>query len=155
MPSCCLQVTLPIGACFSHANCRAAALVYPIAGRLRCGSARIFARWSCETAGPADTVSRRHIEKSGTYVVSAEERALSCPKLTGSMQIIMSRLKDSPNRPKVTSTTTTMQAAAKPFFGGGSNLDVDEENRQSRARLKAYNDLLAEKKCKTLDIAGF
>lgn len=95
------------------------------------------------------------IEKSGTYIVSAEERALSCPKLTGSMQIIMSRLKDSPNRPKVTSTTTTMQAAAKPFFGGGSNLDVDEENRQSRARLKAYNDLLAEKKCKTLDIAGF
>lgn len=94
------------------------------------------------------------VDKGGSYVVTAEERALSCQKLTGSMQVIISRLKDSANRPRPSATTTTVQAVATPIFGGGANLDVDVEIRQSRARLKAYNDLLAEKKCKTLDISG-
>lgn len=94
------------------------------------------------------------VDKSGRYVVSNEERALSCPKLTGSMHVMISRLKDSANRPRAGTATTTMQTAAKPFSGGGANLDVDVEIQQARARLKAYNDLLAEKKCKTLDIAG-
>lgn len=94
------------------------------------------------------------VDKSGRYVVSAEERNLTCPKLTGSMQVMMSRLKDSPNRPRASTTTSTMQAMTRPFSGGGADLDVDAEIQQTRARLKAYNDLLAEKKCKTLDIAG-
>jgi hypothetical protein len=94
------------------------------------------------------------VDKGGTYVVTAEERALSCQKLTGSMQVIMSRLKDSANRPRPSTSTTTMQTLSKPFSGGGANLDVDVEIQQSRARLKAYNELLAEKKCKTLDISG-
>ncbi len=94
------------------------------------------------------------VDKSGRYVVSNEERALSCPKLTGSMHVMMSRLKDSANRPRASAATSTMQTAVKPLSGGGANLDVDVEIQQARARLKAYNDLLAEKKCKTLDISG-
>lgn len=94
------------------------------------------------------------VDKAGHYAVTADERALSCSKLTGSMQVVMSRLKDSGNVPKPSSATTSMQAIAKPFIGGGTNLDTAEEMKQARARLKAYNELLAEKKCKTLDIGG-
>ena len=94
------------------------------------------------------------MDASGRYVVSAEERALTCPKLTGSMQVVMSRLKDSANRPRPSATTTTMQALSQPFQGQGANLDVDDEIKQARARLKAYNELLAEKQCKTVDISG-
>lgn len=91
---------------------------------------------------------------SGTYVVSSEERALTCSKLTGSMQVIMSRLHDSASRPRPGAATTTLQSMSKPLVGKGANLDVDDEIGQARARLKAYNELLAEKKCKTLDISN-
>jgi len=94
------------------------------------------------------------MSQSGRYIVSDEERELSCGKLTGSMHVIMSRLKDSANRPRPGVVTETMQAATKPFLGKGANLDVDEEIKQARARLAAYNELLADKKCKTLDISG-
>lgn len=94
------------------------------------------------------------VSATGRYVVSEDERALSCGKLTGSMQVILSRLKDSPNRPRPSSLSTGMQAAAKPFVGKGANLNVDDEVKQARARLIAYNDLLTEKKCTTVDISG-
>lgn len=94
------------------------------------------------------------VDKSGRYIVTAEERALTCPKITGSMHVMLSRLKDTANRPRAGGATATMQTVAKPFTGSGANLDVDVEVQQARARLKAYNDLLAEKKCKTVDIAG-
>ena len=94
------------------------------------------------------------VSASGRYVVSDDERALSCGKLTGSMQVIMSRLKDSPNRPRSSELTKGMQSVAQPFAGKGADLDVDTEVKQARARLAAYNDLLAEKKCVTLDISG-
>jgi len=94
------------------------------------------------------------VDHKGHYQVSEEERALTCPKLTGSMQIIMERLKDSPNTPRASLATQSMQTVSKPFAGDGANLDVDQEVGLARARLHAYNDLLAEKKCKTLDING-
>ena len=94
------------------------------------------------------------VDKTGRYVVTADERALSCGKLTGSMQIMMSRLKDSANRPRPGGVTTALQSLSKPLTGPGANLNVDDEMAQVRARLKGYNDLLAEKKCKTLDISG-
>ena len=94
------------------------------------------------------------MSQSGRYVVSDEERELSCGKLTGSMHVIKSRLKDSANRPRPGMVAETMQAATKPFLGKGANLDVDDEIKQARARLVAYNELLAEKTCKTLDISG-
>jgi hypothetical protein len=94
------------------------------------------------------------VDAKGVYVASDDERALSCGKLTGSMHVVMSRLKDSGNRPRAGALTTGIQAVAKPFAGQGANLDIDEENKQARARLKAYNELLAEKKCKTVDISG-
>ena len=67
---------------------------------------------------------------------------------------MISRLKDSAHRPRAGVLTKGMQAAAQPFSGQGANLDVDDEIKQARARLKAYNALLTEKQCKTVDISG-
>lgn len=94
------------------------------------------------------------VNDKGRYIVSADEKALSCGKLTGSMQVVISRLKDSANRPRAGVLTKGIQAATQPFGGGGANLDVDDEIKQARARLKAYNELLVEKECKTVDISG-
>jgi hypothetical protein len=94
------------------------------------------------------------MDEKGRYVVSDDERALSCGKLTGSMHVVISRLKDSGNRPRPGALTTGFQAVAKPFAGQGANLDVDDEVKQARARLKAYNELLVEKQCKTVDVTG-
>ena len=94
------------------------------------------------------------VDRTGHYQVSAEERALSCAKLTGSMEIIMERLQDAPNIPRASAVANGMQTAAEPFVGQGARLDVDEEVAFARARLRAYNDLLGEKKCKMLDISG-
>jgi hypothetical protein len=94
------------------------------------------------------------VDAKGLYVVSEDERALSCGKLAGSMHVVMSRLKDSGNRPRAGALTTAMQAVAKPLAGKGANLDVDDEIKQARARLKAYNELLAAKQCKTVDVSG-
>jgi hypothetical protein len=94
------------------------------------------------------------VDAKGRYVVSEDERALSCGKLTGSMHVVMSRLKDTGNRPRAGMLTKGLQAVAKPFAGQGANLDVDEEVKQARARLKAYNELLTEKQCKTVDVSG-
>ena len=93
------------------------------------------------------------MDPTGRYVVSTEERALTCGKLTGSMQVIMTRLKDSASRPRPSAATTTLQTLSTPLYGKGADLDVDDEIKQARGRLKAYNELLAEKKCKTLDIS--
>jgi hypothetical protein len=95
-----------------------------------------------------------HLDDKGVYAVSDAERGLSCSKLTGSMQITISRIKDSGDRPRPGALTMGMQVVETPFTGQGANLDVDEELKFARARLKAYNGLLAEKKCQTLDIAG-
>jgi hypothetical protein len=94
------------------------------------------------------------LDAKGRYVASADERALTCGKLTGSMQVMLSRLKDNANRPRAGALTTGIQSAIKPFAGPGANLDIDDETKQTRARLNAYNQLLTEKQCKTVDISG-
>jgi hypothetical protein len=94
------------------------------------------------------------VDEKGRYQVTEDERALSCGKLTGSMQVMISRLKDSANRPRPSILSTGIQAVTKPLMGPGADLDVDTEIKQARARLKAYNELLAEKQCKQVDIAS-
>jgi hypothetical protein len=94
------------------------------------------------------------MDEKGRYAVSEDERALSCGKLAGSMHVVMSRLKDSANKPRPGVLTNAMQAVSKPLAGPGANLDVDDEVKQARARLNAYNALLVEKKCKPVDISG-
>lgn len=92
------------------------------------------------------------VASSGTYVPSAAETALDCRKLNGSMQIIVARLKDHHNRPKPSAAAAMAQGAVAAVKGRRNVMDLDAELQRERARLVAYNTLLAEKKCPTMDI---
>lgn len=90
---------------------------------------------------------------NGRYVPSADEKKLDCRKLTGSMQVMVSRIKDAPNRARPSGAAAAIQGAAAPILGGSTiGSDFDGELARERARLDAYNALLAEKKCKTMDV---
>jgi hypothetical protein len=90
---------------------------------------------------------------NGRYEPSADEKKLDCRKLTGSMQVMVSRIKDAPNRARPSGAAAAIQGAAAPILGGSTvGSDFEGELARERARLDAYNRLLAEKKCKTMDI---
>jgi len=93
------------------------------------------------------------IAADGRYHMSETEKAMDCRRLTGSMQITLSRLKDAPGRPQPSALASTAQSAAAPVLGGstvGANRQAD--HARERAKLEAYNRELAAKGCKTLDI---
>lgn len=93
--------------------------------------------------------------QAGVYQPSEAERGLDCRKLTGSMHVIVARLKDAQNRIRPSGAASTMQSATTSTIGGSTaGLDIDAETQRERARLDAYNRLLAEKKCATMDIAA-
>lgn len=89
----------------------------------------------------------------GSYRMSETEKALDCRKLTGSMQITISRLKDQADRPPPSSLSTTMKGTLAPLFGGSSyNADPQAEVARDRAKLAAYNQALRERGCATIDV---
>jgi hypothetical protein len=87
------------------------------------------------------------------YTPSAAEQALDCKKLKGSMLIVIARLKDSAARPKASATSAAIQSGVSSVRGQPNTMDLDAELQRERARLTAYNGLLAEKKCLTMDLA--
>ena len=93
------------------------------------------------------------LSSGGRYSPSAEEKALDCRKLTGSMQVILERFRDAPNRREPSAVASVMQKTTAPLFKQSTQgADIGAELAWEKARLVAYNELLAEKKCKTLDI---
>jgi len=89
----------------------------------------------------------------GTYRMSDTEKGLDCRKLTGSMQITISRMKDQAERPPPSGFSTTMKGTIAPLFGGSSyNADPQAEVARDRAKLTAYNQALREKGCATIDV---
>jgi hypothetical protein len=91
--------------------------------------------------------------RDGRYEMSSSERAMDCKRLTGSMQITISRLKDAYGREEPSAAASTAQTWAGPLFGsGGKGADRQALYARERAKLDAYNEELAAKGCKTLDI---
>jgi hypothetical protein len=86
------------------------------------------------------------------YIPSAAEKALECKKLKGSMLIIIARLKDSSARPKASAASAAIQSGVSSVKGQANTMDLDAELQRERARLTAYNGLLAEKKCSPMDL---
>ncbi len=89
---------------------------------------------------------------AGVYTPSAAEIALDCKRLKGSMLIIIARLKDSTNRPTASAASSAIQAGVSSVKGQPNTMDLDAELQRERARLIAYNGLLAAKKCPTMDL---
>ena len=87
------------------------------------------------------------------YKLSKEELAFDCHKLTGRMRVRILQVRNSPETPRTSEIGRTMQSAATPIFGGTRRgLDPTAENARDRAMLYAYNQRLAEKKCRTIDL---
>jgi hypothetical protein len=89
----------------------------------------------------------------GAYRLSEHEKTLDCKHLAGSMHIIIDRLRDAQDRGGPSPLASTTQSVAAPLHGGSTTAaDRQGELARQRARLYAYNDRLAEKGCKTIDI---
>jgi hypothetical protein len=91
--------------------------------------------------------------QGGRYEMSGAEKAMDCKRLTGSMQITISRLRDAGVREEPSAVASTAQTWAGPLFGGsGKGADRQAVYARERAKLEAYNAELAAKGCRTLDI---
>lgn len=87
---------------------------------------------------------------NGTYKPSEQEKALDCKRLLGSMKVIISRLRDSANRPEPSVVASAAQQASASM--GARSIDMTAEEKREKARLLAYNQLLKDKQCPPLDI---
>jgi hypothetical protein len=94
------------------------------------------------------------VREDGRYEMSATEKAMDCKRLTGSMQITISRLKDSYGRSEPSAAASLAQSWAGPLTGGPRSADRDALYARELAKLEAYNAELAAKNCKTLDITA-
>src|SRR5688572_8970532 len=91
--------------------------------------------------------------RGGRYEMSGTERAMDCKRLTGSMQITMSRLRDGFVREEPSAVASTAHSWGAPLLGGsGTGADRQAVYARERAKLDAYNDELGAKGCKQLDI---
>jgi hypothetical protein len=89
----------------------------------------------------------------GRYHLGESEKAMDCKRMTGSMQITLSRLRDAGFREEPSAISSMAQSAVRPLFGGsGVGADRRELYARERAKLDAYNEELARRGCKTLDI---
>jgi hypothetical protein len=89
----------------------------------------------------------------GRYEMSATEKAMDCKRLTGSLQIGITRLKDPLGRQEPSSASATAQKLASPLYGSSAKTaDRQAVYERERAKLDAYNRELAAKDCKTIDI---
>jgi hypothetical protein len=89
----------------------------------------------------------------GRYEMSAAEKAMDCKRLTGSIQIGITRLKDPLGRQEPSAVSATAQKVASPLFGSSAKTaDRQAVYARERAKLDAYNGELGAKGCKTVDI---
>ncbi|MBO0740335.1 MAG: hypothetical protein J2P51_02770 [Hyphomicrobiaceae bacterium] len=91
----------------------------------------------------------------GRYEMSAAEKAMDCKRLTGSIEITISRLKDPLVRQQPSAVSSAAQSLSTPLYGG-SNKGGDRQAiyARERAKVEAYNAELAARGCKTVDIEG-
>ena len=89
----------------------------------------------------------------GRYQMSADEKAMDCKRLTGSIQITISRLRDPLGRQDPSAVASTAQKLTSPLYGSSAKTaDRQAVYARERAKIEAYNEELAAKGCKTIDI---
>jgi len=104
---------------------------------------------STKLIGPASG----DMTSEGTYELSELDKGRDCKRTLGSMQIIITRLKDPAFRVEPSVVSSTLQSGSAALSGGSTRgSDRQAEYARERARLEAYNRLLASKNCKTMDI---
>jgi hypothetical protein len=106
-----------------------------------------------EPSAKAKPLESGDVGADGSYQMSNTEREMDCKRMTGSMQITISRLRDSFSRAEPSSLASSAQKTVAPVLGG-SKMGADRQAlyARERAKLDAYNRELAAKGCPTLDI---
>lgn len=88
-----------------------------------------------------------------TYQLTKGEKALDCKKLTGRMQVRILQIRDFEERETQSFVSRGVQAAAHPVLGtnttGG---DPTGQVSRDRAKLRAYNQQLIAKGCKSFNL---
>jgi hypothetical protein len=93
------------------------------------------------------------VMRGGRYEMSEAEKALGCKRLTGSIQITIARLKDGHGRDQQSGVSSTMQTWLPSLFGGSAaGADREADDARERAKIEAYNQHLASRNCRTVDI---
>jgi hypothetical protein len=89
----------------------------------------------------------------GQYEMAEQEKLMDCKRTTGSMMVTISRLKDRSNEVKTSDLAVAANQAPSPYTRHSKKgLDRDAVYVRDRARLDAYNEHLAAKGCRTVDI---
>jgi len=89
----------------------------------------------------------------GRYEMSAAEKAMDCKRLTGSIQIGITRLKDPLGRQAPSAASAAAEKLASPLYGSsGKASDREAIYTRERAKLDAYNAALDAKGCKMIDL---
>ena len=91
--------------------------------------------------------------EDGQYEMADQEKLMDCKRTTGSMMLVINRLKHRGAEPVSSDLAVAANKVAKPFVRHSTKgLDRDAEYTRDRARLEAYNRHLAAKNCRTVDI---
>jgi hypothetical protein len=101
------------------------------------------------TAAGPDTSSG-----NGRYVLTTDEQALGCKKLTGRIQVRIMQMRGYETREKTTIASRALHSVGKTVFGGtDAGLNTDAQYASDKAVLEAYNRQLVAKDCKSFNIA--
>ncbi len=93
------------------------------------------------------------IDPAGRYLLTEQEQALDCKKLTGSIAIKIVQMREAGSRSPPSATSKAIQDAVKPVAKGGTyGADIAQDQVHDRARLVALNAQLGAKKCPTYDL---
>ena len=90
---------------------------------------------------------------NGQYEMADQEKQMDCKRITGSMMITIGRLKQRSTEVASSDLAIAANQTVKPFVRhSNKGLDRDAEYTRDRARLDAYNEHLAAKGCRKVDI---
>ena len=118
---------------------------------------------ACAAAMPGYTPESKHkpmlsapdpgtMTPGGTYQLSETENKLECGRLTGTMYIIIARLRDVKISKPPSALASFAQKMSALTGGTEAGVSLEDDIARERARLEAFNRRLAEKQCKTLDL---
>lgn len=103
---------------------------------------------------PSSNIVTGSASTSG-YQLSDEELGYDCRKLTGTMQIRILQVRGYDSNKQASMAARGMQTFATPIWGGTKEgVDPEGQHRRDLAMLEAYNQRLAEKQCKTFNLAA-
>jgi hypothetical protein len=104
-------------------------------------------------AAPGSGNSAAPAPASG-YQLSEEEKSADCGRLTGRMKIRILALKDGMKRTNTSELSRSLHSATAAVGASASGSDPYGDDRRDRAMLEAYNQQLAAKGCKTLNLTN-